>query len=102
MPFRQTGISGRSQSRIDGIDLLRGLSIFLVLMDRVNTLLLLGHVQYAYGGMTNHRSFDCAALRMTLSLRLRIATEEMLGILQTHLSPLRGRRWGTRFGGCAE
>lgn len=48
MTFRQTGISGRIWSRIDGIDLLRGLSIFLVLISRVNMRLLLRHVPDAY------------------------------------------------------
>ncbi|HEX2918705.1 MAG TPA: hypothetical protein VHN81_09295, partial [Edaphobacter sp.] len=47
MTFRQAGISGRSQSRIDGIDLLRGLSIFLVLMNHVNMRLLSAHVPHA-------------------------------------------------------
>lgn len=49
MTFRQTGISGRSWSRIDGIDLLRGLSIFLVLMNHVNMRLLSAHVPYTRG-----------------------------------------------------
>lgn len=49
MIFRQTEISGRSWRRIDGIDLLRGLSIFLVLMNHVNMRLLSAHVPYTRG-----------------------------------------------------
>ncbi len=41
--------SGRSWSRIDGIDLLRGLAIFFVLMNHVNMQLLFAHVPYTRG-----------------------------------------------------
>ena len=37
---------GRSWSRVDGIDLLRGLAIFFVLMNHVNMQLLFAHVPY--------------------------------------------------------
>jgi peptidoglycan/LPS O-acetylase OafA/YrhL len=39
----------RSWSRVDGIDLLRGLAIFLVLMNHVNMQLLFAHIPYAQG-----------------------------------------------------
>jgi peptidoglycan/LPS O-acetylase OafA/YrhL len=41
--------SGRSWSRVDGIDLLRGLAIFFVLMNHVNMQLLFAHVPYTRG-----------------------------------------------------
>jgi peptidoglycan/LPS O-acetylase OafA/YrhL len=41
--------SGRSWSRIDGVDLLRGLAIFFVLMNHVNMQLLFAHVPYTRG-----------------------------------------------------
>jgi peptidoglycan/LPS O-acetylase OafA/YrhL len=40
---------GRSWSRVDGIDLLRGLAIFFVLMNHVNMQLLFAHVPYTRG-----------------------------------------------------
>jgi peptidoglycan/LPS O-acetylase OafA/YrhL len=40
---------GRSWSRVDGIDLLRGLAIFFVLMNHVNMQLLFAHVPYMHG-----------------------------------------------------
>lgn len=40
---------GRSWSRLDGIDLLRGLAIFFVLMNHVNMRLLSAHVPYTNG-----------------------------------------------------
>jgi peptidoglycan/LPS O-acetylase OafA/YrhL len=40
---------GRSWSRVDGIDLLRGLAIFFVLMNHINMQLLFGHVPYTQG-----------------------------------------------------
>lgn len=39
----------RSWSRVDGIDLLRGLAIFFVLMNHVNMQLLFAHVPYTQG-----------------------------------------------------
>ena len=39
----------RSWSRVDGIDLLRGLAIFFVLMNHVNMQLLFAHVPYTRG-----------------------------------------------------
>src|SRR4051794_23139574 len=39
----------RSWSRVDGIDLLRGLAIFFVLMNHVNMQLLFAHVPYKRG-----------------------------------------------------
>jgi peptidoglycan/LPS O-acetylase OafA/YrhL len=39
----------RSWSRVDGIDLLRGLAIFFVLMNHVNMQLLFAHVPYMRG-----------------------------------------------------
>jgi peptidoglycan/LPS O-acetylase OafA/YrhL len=41
--------SGRSWERLDGVDLLRGLAIFLVLMNHVNMRLLSADVPYANG-----------------------------------------------------
>src|SRR3984885_6734124 len=41
--------SARSWSRVDGIDLLRGLAIFFVLMNHVNMQLLFAHVPYTRG-----------------------------------------------------
>jgi peptidoglycan/LPS O-acetylase OafA/YrhL len=49
MTLSQTDASGRSWRRVDGIDLLRGLSIFLVLMNHVNMRLLFARVLYAKG-----------------------------------------------------
>ncbi|QHS52694.1 acyltransferase [Edaphobacter sp. 12200R-103] len=49
MSFQQSAVSGRSWRRVDGIDLLRGLSIFLVLMNHVNMRLLSAHVPYTKG-----------------------------------------------------
>jgi len=40
---------GRSWSRVDGIDLLRGLAIFFVLMNHINMQLLFAHVPYTRG-----------------------------------------------------
>src|SRR5271167_3548014 len=37
---------GRSWTRLDGVDLLRGLAIFFVLMNHVNMRLLFAHVPY--------------------------------------------------------
>ena len=42
-------VPGRSWSRVDGIDLLRGLAIFFVLMNHVNMQLLFAHVPYTRG-----------------------------------------------------
>src|ERR1700743_2951032 len=39
----------RSWSRVDGVDLLRGLAIFFVLMNHVNMQLLFAHVPYTRG-----------------------------------------------------
>src|ERR1700727_4084730 len=39
----------RSWSRLDGVDLLRGLAIFFVLMNHVNMRLLMAHVPYTRG-----------------------------------------------------
>ena len=39
----------RSWSRVDGIDLLRGLAIFFVLMNHINMQLLFAHVPYTPG-----------------------------------------------------
>jgi peptidoglycan/LPS O-acetylase OafA/YrhL len=39
----------RSWSRLDGVDLLRGLAIFFVLMNHVNMQLLFAHVPYTHG-----------------------------------------------------
>ena len=41
--------AGRSWSRLDGVDCLRALAIFYVLMNHVNMQLLFGHVPYAKG-----------------------------------------------------
>ena len=41
--------SGRSWERLDGVDVLRGLAIFLVLMNHVNMRLVSAHVPYANG-----------------------------------------------------
>ena len=41
--------STRSWSRVDGVDLLRGLAIFFVLMNHVNMQLLFAHVPYTRG-----------------------------------------------------
>ncbi|WP_035347693.1 acyltransferase family protein [Edaphobacter aggregans] len=49
MALTETGVAGRSWTRIDGIDLLRGLSIFFVLMNHVNMRLLLARVPYTKG-----------------------------------------------------
>src|ERR1700761_4922544 len=43
------GNAARSWSRVDGIDLLRGLAIFFVLMNHVNMQLLFAHVPYTRG-----------------------------------------------------
>jgi hypothetical protein len=40
MSFQQSAVGGCGWRRVDGIDLLRGLSIFLVLMNQVNMRLL--------------------------------------------------------------
>src|SRR5580692_5155369 len=45
----QSGGVGRTWNRIDGIDLLRGLSIVFVLMNHVNMRLLGSHVPYTKG-----------------------------------------------------
>src|ERR1700755_1438334 len=42
-------VQARSWSRVDGIDLLRGLAIFFVLMNHVNMQLLFAHVPYTRG-----------------------------------------------------
>jgi peptidoglycan/LPS O-acetylase OafA/YrhL len=44
-----SGPSGRSWTRLDGIDLLRGLAIFFVLMNHINMRLLFAHVPYTKG-----------------------------------------------------
>jgi peptidoglycan/LPS O-acetylase OafA/YrhL len=41
--------AGRSWTRLDGVDLLRGLAIFFVLMNHVNMRLLFAHVPYTKG-----------------------------------------------------
>jgi peptidoglycan/LPS O-acetylase OafA/YrhL len=43
------GVPTRSWSRLDGVDLLRGLAIFFVLMNHVNMQLLFAHVPYTRG-----------------------------------------------------
>lgn len=43
------GVPTRSWSRLDGMDLLRGLAIFFVLMNHVNMQLLFAHVPYTRG-----------------------------------------------------
>ena len=48
MPKREE-VPGRSWPRLDGVDLLRGLAIFLVLMNHVNMQLLFAHVPYTRG-----------------------------------------------------
>jgi peptidoglycan/LPS O-acetylase OafA/YrhL len=49
MPKTDQEEQSRSWSRMDGIDLLRGLAIFFVLMNHVNMQLLFAHVPYARG-----------------------------------------------------
>jgi len=44
-----SNVSLRSWRRIDGVDLIRGLAIFFVLMNHVNIRLLLAHVPYTQG-----------------------------------------------------
>jgi peptidoglycan/LPS O-acetylase OafA/YrhL len=46
MTSAQTAAPARSWARIDGVDLLRGLAIFFVLMNHVNMRLLFAHVPY--------------------------------------------------------
>jgi hypothetical protein len=51
MSFQQSAVGGCGWRRVDGIDLLRGLSIFLVLMNQVNMRLLSEHVPHTdFGG----------------------------------------------------
>lgn len=45
----ETANPGRSWKRLDGVDLLRGLAIFFVLMNHVNMRLLMGKVPYTKG-----------------------------------------------------
>jgi peptidoglycan/LPS O-acetylase OafA/YrhL len=47
--MRQRTSPARSWSRLDGVDLLRGLAIFFVLMNHVNMRLLFAHVPYTKG-----------------------------------------------------
>jgi peptidoglycan/LPS O-acetylase OafA/YrhL len=49
MPLSQPVVQTRSWRRVDGIDLLRGVSIFLVLMNHVNMRLLFARVPYTKG-----------------------------------------------------
>ena len=49
MPKTDPEAPARSWSRVDGIDLLRGLAIFFVLMNHVNMQLLFAHVPYTRG-----------------------------------------------------
>jgi peptidoglycan/LPS O-acetylase OafA/YrhL len=49
MPKTDQEAPARSWSRVDGIDLLRGLAIFFVLMNHVNMQLLFAHVPYTRG-----------------------------------------------------
>ncbi len=49
MPKRDQEAQARSWSRVDGIDLLRGLAIFFVLMNHVNMQLLFARVPYTRG-----------------------------------------------------
>jgi peptidoglycan/LPS O-acetylase OafA/YrhL len=49
MPEVRNGAPARSWSRVDGIDLLRGLAFFFVLMNHVNMQLLFAHVPYTRG-----------------------------------------------------
>jgi peptidoglycan/LPS O-acetylase OafA/YrhL len=49
MPKMDQEAPARSWSRVDGIDLLRGLAIFFVLMNHVNMQLLFAHVPYTRG-----------------------------------------------------
>ena len=49
MPKTDQEEQSRSWSRVDGIDLLRGLAIFFVLMNHVNMQLLFAHVPYTRG-----------------------------------------------------
>jgi peptidoglycan/LPS O-acetylase OafA/YrhL len=48
-PESPSAATGRSWTRLDGVDLLRGLAIFFVLMNHVNMRLLFAHVPYAQG-----------------------------------------------------
>lgn len=48
-PVQHVQSNGRSWNRIDGVDILRGLSIFFVLMNHVNMRLLFAHVPYTRG-----------------------------------------------------
>ena len=48
-PGRPSAASSRSWTRLDGVDLLRGLAIFFVLMNHVNMRLLFAHVAYTKG-----------------------------------------------------
>ena len=49
MASRDTAVAPRSWQRVDGIDVLRGLAIFFVLMNHVNIRLLLAKVPYTHG-----------------------------------------------------
>jgi peptidoglycan/LPS O-acetylase OafA/YrhL len=49
MPKMDHQMAARNWSRVDGIDLLRGLAIFFVLMNHVNMQLLFAHVPYTRG-----------------------------------------------------
>ncbi len=48
-PESRSAASGRSWTRLDGVDLLRGLAIFFVLMNHINMRLLFAHVPYTRG-----------------------------------------------------
>lgn len=49
MPLPPVPASETSPSRLDGIDLLRGLAIFFVLMNHVNMRLVIAHIPYTQG-----------------------------------------------------
>ena len=49
MDLSEPAIAGRGLARLDGVDVLRGLAIFFVLMNHVNIRLLLAKMPYTRG-----------------------------------------------------
>ena len=86
-PGRPSAASSRSWTRLDGVDLLRGLAIFFVLMNHVNMRLLFAHVAYTKGLPSQIVSSLVwnGQYGVQIFSRVQVNAESMRSFLQIHV-----------------